>query len=251
MLNDNQKAVQEIQNRYYFQSIKAEFEKLVEKVGEVEALDYLTEVMQNSKKSVEKVILERMKKGKIKDPDQTRKSVAGNGFQGLIAYSLIKLQEKGLLHENLIITLKPKRHLLIDKYVSITVGNETQRPDIDLLLYSSENTEKYPIMIYSIKTSFRERAGQTYRWKLLMDIAASSNCHSIKEKYGLEYKGENNFMIGMITTNFYNEIMAPQQQGMLKFFDFVYITKPGEWKKPVMKLSQIVKDLNSIYSGKI
>lgn len=35
--------------------------------------------------------------------------------------------------------------------------------------------------------------------------------------------------VGLITTNFYEEITNPQQVGMLRFFDFVYIAKAGDW----------------------
>ncbi|MFQ6118861.1 MAG: hypothetical protein ACE5KE_03125 [Methanosarcinales archaeon] len=97
------------------------------------------------------------------------------------------------------------------------------------------------------KALFANSAGQTYRWKLLMDIVTSENCKTIKNKYGLGYKAINKFMVGFITTNFYNEIMKPQQQGMLRFFDFVYITKQGNWNKPISNCSRIVDDLNTIY----
>lgn len=43
-------------------------------------------------------------------------------------------------------------------------------------------------MILSIKTSLRERAGQTYKWKLLMEIATTEN--PIKEKYNISYDVE-------------------------------------------------------------
>ena len=33
--------------------------------------------------------------------------------------------------------------------------------------------------------------------------------------------------MGLITTNFYDEITSPQQRGLFRFFDHVYLTKPG------------------------
>ena len=114
-------------------------------------------------------------------------------------------------------------------------------------VYYNAEPEKHPIIIYSIKTSLRERAGQTYRWKLLMDIASSEDCKTIKDKYGLEYEVTGDFRIGLITANFYDEITKPQQKGMLKFFDFAYITKSGDWEKPLTSFSEIVNDLNVIY----
>lgn len=228
--------------------IKEGLEQKSQKTGDIKALDYLTEVMQKATSKVETLIQDRIKNDIISNADQARKTIAGNGFQGLVAYSLIKLQEKNLLNHNLAITLKPKKHPLIEKYATIKVGDDVQKPDIDLLIYHYQKPEKYPVIIYSIKTSLRERAGQTYRWKLLMDIVSSNDCKTIKEKYSLTYKAMDNFKVGFITTNFYNEITNPQQKGMLKFFDFVYITKPGKWEKPVCEFSKILDDLNTVYS---
>lgn len=248
MLETNINTLSDIEKRYYFAPIKEGLEaKAIEK-GEENALNYLTEVMQTATSKVEKLIQARIRNGVISNADQARKTIAGNGFQGLVAYSLIKLQEKNLLNRNLAITLKPKKHPLVEKYAAIKVGDDVQKPDIDMLIYHYQKPEKYPVIIYSIKTSLRERAGQTYRWKLLMDIVFSNDCKTIKEKYNLSYKAMDNFKVGFITTNFYNEITNPQQKGMLKFFDFVYITKAGDWGKPVYEFSKILYDLKSVYS---
>ena len=160
---------------------------------------------------------------------------------------MISLQKANKLNPDLVITLKPKKDPLIEKYAAIRVGDEVQKPDIDMLVYMHTEPEKHPVIIYSIKTSLRERAGQTYRWKLLMDIVTSENCEKIKDKYDLSYEGVGNFKVGFITSNFYDEIMNLQQQGMLRFFDFAYITKSGSWEKPVSNFSEIVRDLETIY----
>jgi len=247
MLEANRKTVSRIESRYYFKPINQIFEKKVKEVGRIKALDTLTDVMQNAKGEVNRIIQQRKNNGFIKDADQARKTVAGNALQGLIAYSLIELQREGKLDPDLVITLKPKSHPLIEKYAEIKVGDEVQKPDIDILIYKHDRPEEYPITIYSIKTSLRERAGQTYKWKLLMDIATSENCQTIKDKYELNYEAGGNFKVGLVTTNFYDEIKTPQQRGMLKFFDFVYITKDGDWEKPILKFSEVVNDLNTIY----
>lgn len=248
MLDINIKTISEIESRYYFTPIKEGLEEKAKVIGDIKSMDCLTEIMQNATVKVEILIQGRIKNGIISNADQARKTIAGNGFQGLVAYSLIKLQEKNLLNPNLAITLKPKKHPLIEKYATIKVGDDVQKPDIDLLIYHYQKPEKYPVIIYSIKTSLRERAGQTYRWKLLMDIVSSNDCKTIKDKYSLTYKAMDNFKVGFITTNFYNEITKPQQKGMLKFFDFVYITKPGEWEEPIYEFSKILDDLKSVYS---
>ena len=78
-------------------------------------------------------------------------------------------------------------------------------------------------MILSLKTSLRERVGQTYKWKLLMEIARS--CNEVKEKYNIKYNPNNTPLIAFATVNFYNVINNPQHRGMFKFFDKSFIAK--------------------------
>ncbi len=204
--------------------------------------------MQGSEEKVEEIIQNRIKSGEITDASQTRKAVAGNGFQGLVAYALIYLQNEGLINKDLVITLKPKKHRFIKNYATIQVGDDVQKPDVDLMIYHSKKLEHAPVLIFSMKTSLRERVGQTYKWKLLMDIATSKDCMQIKQKYGLSFDVKADFKVGFITTNFYDEITQPQQIGMLRFFDFVYLTKAGKFQSPICEFSKIVSDLKTIYT---
>ena len=71
------------------------------------------------------------------------------------------------------------------------------------------------ILILSLKTSLKERVGQTYKWKLLLEIATSEN--EIKNKYNISYNGNIMPLVGFITVNFYNEVNQPQHRGMFKF----------------------------------
>ncbi len=221
--------------------------KKIKQIGVENAISYLTEIMQDSNVEVNEIIQKRIESGEIKDASQTRKAVAGNGFQGLVAYSLIYLQAKGFINQDLVITLKPKKHKFIEDYATIKAGNDVQKPDVDLMIYDNKKLEKAPVMIYSIKTSLRERVGQTYKWKLLMDIATSEDCIQVKQKYGLISKVKADFKTGFITTNFYDEITQPQQAGMLNFFDYTYLTKVGSFKKPIESFSKIVTDLKTLY----
>ena len=95
-------------------------------------------------------------------------------------------------------------------------------------------------MILSLKTSLRERAGQTYKWKLLLEIANSDSAIEIKEKYNLSYKGKEMPLICFATVNFYNEINNPQQRGMFKFFDRAFIAKPNINADFISNMSDIV-----------
>jgi type II restriction enzyme len=239
--------VKELETRYYFDPLKKRFEKKAQKVGLMEAMNYLTDIMRASIKEVGSLIQKRIDEGKINDFDQASKTVAGNAFQGLVAYALSRHQQAGNLSQDIVVTLKPKRHQIINEYAAIKVGNDIQKPDIDLLIYSKSKTLQKPVLIFSMKTSLRERVGQTYKWKLLIDIATADDCQSVKAKYELSYQAKVNFKVGLITTNFYEEITNPQQQGMLRFFDFVYITKAGNWGERVRNFSSIIQDLNQIY----
>jgi type II restriction enzyme len=239
--------VKELEARYYFDPLKQKFESMAQDVGLTEAMNYLTEIMQGSIPKVGKLIQARIDEGVINDFDQASKTVAGNAFQGLVAYALVRHQQAGILSRDIEITLKPKRHRIVNEYATIKVGNDVQKPDIDLLIYSKVYTLQKPVIIYSMKTSLRERVGQTYKWKLLMDIATADDCQSIKSRYELSYHAQVNFKVGLITTNFYEEISNPQQVGMLRFFDFVYITKAGDWGERVRNFSRIVQDLSQIY----
>lgn len=246
-METNQQVFEDIERRYYFSPIKKNFEKKVKEVGAEKSISYLTEIMQSSTTDVEKIIQKRIKSGEINDAAQTRKAVAGNGFQGLVAYALIYLQSEGLINKDLSITLKPKKHKFIEDYATIRVGDDVQKPDVDLMIYHSKRLEKAPVLIFSMKTSLRERVGQTYKWKLLMDIATSQDCVNVKKKYDLSFEVKADFRVGFITTNFYDEITQPQQIGMLNFFDYVYLTKPGVFKSPVNEFSKIVSHLKALY----
>lgn len=247
MLHENERTFNDIADRYYFEPIRSNFEEKVNEVGIEAALSCLTEIMRSSERAVGDLIRNRIQQGEIADFSQASKAVAGNGFQGLVAYALIYLQRHGAISDQLVITLKPKRHPLIERYASIQVGDDVQKPDVDLMIYHKTELANKPVLIFSMKTSLRERVGQTYKWKLLMDIASSSDCMEVKSKYGLSFQMIADFRVGLITTNFYNEITQPQQIGMLNFFDYVYLTKSGEFQSPIMPFSQIITDLREVY----
>ncbi len=208
--------------------------------GEIEVFDYVEEIMRSSQPLIERLLDERVKLGEIKSKDQARKTIAGNNFQFLILELLKLNQKKGNLDKDLIIE-KKKTNELIERYAVIKVAEETQKPDIDLIVYK-ENSDN--IIVFSCKTSLRERAGQTYKWKLLLDIA--KECPKLQEKYELSYPKEKKVFTGFITPNFYNEITKPQQRGMIKFFDYAYIGKKIE-EDFIKPLSNIIDDLNHLF----
>jgi len=107
LIEANKITLSELKERYYFEPIKEGLARKAKELGDVQSLNYLTEIMREATAPVEKLIRERIKKGDITSADQARKTIAGNGFQGLVAYSLIILQNKGKLPPDIAITLKP------------------------------------------------------------------------------------------------------------------------------------------------
>jgi type II restriction enzyme len=245
---ENKNSLRRLRSKYYFSALERRFAAIGKSQGILAAADRITEIMRGAQPEVEELILRRRQAGEIRDADQARKSLAGHCFQSLAVYALFMMQKEEMIPPRLICTLNT-RHPLIESSAAIQVGGEKLKPDLDLLVYSGQAAADEPVCIYSLKTSLRERAGQTHRWRLLFDIVTSDNCRSIKEKYRLGYKGTKQFKMGMITTNFYDEISQPQQRGLLAFFDYVYLTKPGRFAPPVANFSRIAEDLRKTYDG--
>ena len=242
----NRREFDEIRGRYYFPPMLRLYKDAMAKHGLPDAAHHLTDIMREAQSEVEELIQQRKAAGRIRDADQARKNLAGNGFQALAFCALASLQAGGLIPSHVVFTLKAKNHPRLGGSF-IQVGPETIKPDVDLLAHSDRDGDA-PVCIYSLKTSLRERAGQTHRWKLLLDIVTADNCRSIKEKYDLQYGGDANFRLGLVTTNFYDEITAPQQRGLFKFFDHVYLTKPGDFQPPVSRFSAVAADLRGVYA---
>lgn len=256
MIRDSMKSML---SRKYWEPTLGSFNRRVEKIvvenstsrkdALIVILDYLAEVLEDSEPEVMKIIKERKK-----DIKQTRVSVAGNNFQALVAHSLMEnVLVKNLPSINIV--LKPKKHPIVQKYATIRIGGETQKPDMDILIY--QNKPNTPLVVCSCKTSLRERAGQTYKWKLLVDLATADPEH-LKEhpecpinKYQIEYQSDREIYVTMITADLYNEVEQPQQRGMFAFFDKSFVADKGRQKFPahVQPMSKIIPYLNSIYKS--
>jgi len=257
VIRDSMKAMRS-QRGYWEPTLSAfnnKLQEIIEKEGVTRKkaltiiLDYLAEVLENSEPEVMKIIRARKK-----DVKQTRVSVAGNNFQALVAHSLME----NVLVENLPpihIVLKPKKHPVVQKYATIKIGNEVQKPDMDILIYQEK--PETPLIICSCKTSLRERAGQTYRWKLLVDLATADPNHLKQHpecpinKYNIEYQSDRKIYVTMVTADLYNEIAQPQQRGMFAFFDKTFVADKGrrEFPSHVQPMSEIIPYLNSIYQS--
>ncbi|WP_237418689.1 BsaWI family type II restriction enzyme [Helicobacter pylori] len=241
------KNISKISKTDYMQSILLRINSFIQKnPSETKrAFDEIHSIIVDSNDDVKALLDQRYKKGEIKDISQALKSIAGSAFSNAIVYTFLKNKEVGAIREDVFITSKPSQVPNFEKISTINIGDETQKPDCDLVIYSlNDKKELKKCVILSLKTSLRERAGQTYKWKLLMEIATSNN--SIKEKYNITYSPTVIPLVCFATISFYNEINNPQQRGMFKFFDKAFIGKNLQNKGDfIAYLSELVDYANS------
>jgi type II restriction enzyme len=213
-----------IQEAYYMKPILEVMKGYFDNYGVIESLNYVHDILKASQESVNQLLEKRKADGDIKDVAQARKAIVGLAFSNCILYVFLKCKEAGFVEENIFVSDKTSDPRF-KSIITIQVGDETQKPDMDLIFYSTmPNNEILKIMVVSLKTSLRERAGQTYKWKLLLEIAASDN--DVRQKYDIRYEPSHVPIVCFATVNFYNEINQPQHRGMFKFFDASFIGKP-------------------------
>jgi type II restriction enzyme len=213
-------------------------------LGYLAVFDEIFTILNSAKSSVDIYLAERKLNGEIKDEKQALKSIAGNSFSQAIIFVFLQNKILGNIRPDIFITSQKSKVPSFDEISTINVDGETQKPDCDLVIYSLniDNTLK-KCMILSLKTSLRERAGQTYKWKLLMEIATSEN--SIKEKFNISYKPTVMPLVCFATVNFYDEINQPQQRGMFKFFDKAFIAKNID-EDFIYRMSSLPKYINEV-----
>ena len=237
--------IQNIESKYYMKPIIEAINLDISKnnIKWQEVFDKLYDYLENNKNAVKELTQKRVKEGKITNSEQAIKSIAGRAFSNLIVWVFLKNKELNNIKENIFITsniriIKEWKNLFL-----IKVGEETQKPDVDLVIYSlNSNNNLHKCMILSLKTSLRERAGQTYKWKLLMEIAKEES--KLKDKYDIYYNLPILPLVCFATVNFYNEINNPQNRGMFKFFDCAFIGKNIEKKDFIKPLSYIIEYVN-------
>lgn len=213
-------------------------------------LSRLHDVMRSAQPLVEEVINNRVSTGTIDNADQARKTAAGNVFQQMLAYAIAQNIIIGNITKPVVVTMSVKS--LIEQYASIKVDEDTLKPDSDVIVYSLDEDEK-PIMNFSCKTSCRERAGQTYKWKLMCDLATCNCDHKEGNhncpitKYNLTYTPNRQILTCFVTTDFYNELGNPQISAMFNFFDYSYVAKTTSPSDSVSILETVVDDINQVF----
>lgn len=221
-----------------------------ERVGNIKILSFLSEIMRTAQPLVEEFIQQRVNSGLISDASQARKSAAGNIFQQFVAYTMAKNVVLGNIEKEVIVTTSTKK--ILDDYAVIKVGDDVQKPDSDVLIYSPCDTHS-PIINFSCKTSCRERAWQTFKWKLLCDIATCNCDHKSTtascpaNRYHLEYHPQRQICMCFVTSDFYDEIGQPQIAAMFNFFDKSYVAKPGVDEGSINSFENVIDYINSLY----
>lgn len=213
-------------------------------------LSRLHDVMRAAQPLVEDVIKNRVSTGEINNADQARKTAAGNVFQQMLAYTIAQNILIGNITKPVAVTMSVGN--LIEQYAAIQVDEDTLKPDSDVIVYSLEEGDS-PIMNFSCKTSCRERAGQTYKWKLLCDLATCNcdhkegNLNCPATKYNLTYTPNRKILTCFVTADFYNELENPQISAMFNFFDYSYIAKITSPSANVRILENVVDDINQVF----
>lgn len=247
------KMLAEIRSKYYMLPVLSRIDRYFEQLPSdrfPSVFNKLYELITDCQNEVIGLIEERKQKGEIKSVEQASRSIVGNIFPFCVIYIFIKNKEVENINSHIFITSKKSEVKGFEEISIIKIGEEdTQKPDCDLIIYSYQsNTEIEQLdrcIILSLKTSMRERAAQTYKWKLLLEIANDTNCQ-VKQKYNISYNIDKVPLICFVTVNFYNEINNPQQRGMLKFFDRSFLAKELDTQLDfVSPLSNLVDFVNT------
>ncbi|GFE69388.1 BsaWI family type II restriction enzyme [Chroococcus sp. FPU101] len=267
-IKEENQLIKTIKNAYYMLPVLSKIDEILKEDNSIhyqDAFNSLHDIIQGSKHEVLELINKRKKSGLIKDINQASKSVVGNIFPYSLMYIFLKNKEIQNIEQHIYITNRKTTVKGFDKISTIKLADgETQKPDCDLIIYSypknstgatsskittnkDKNTDCPKCIILSLKTSLRERAAQTYKWKLLLEIA-NEHSSKIKEKYGIVYEAPEVPLICFVTVNFYNEINNPQQRGMLKFFDRSFLAK--KVNKEIKKDLKIINEEETIEEEK-
>ena len=134
---EEQKLFDEITEKYYMKPIIEKIQEYILKYNSKESLNYLYEILKASKDKVDILLEKRKENGEIKDISQARKSIVGAAFSNSIIYLFLLCKQNNLVNENIFITNKTKDKFFVDM-VTINVDGETQKPDMDLIIYSTK-----------------------------------------------------------------------------------------------------------------
>ncbi len=214
----------------YMRPIQERIDRWVEKSGNSQSswkkvLNNLYEISRDSQDDIDNILDARLASGEISDKAQANRSIAGNIFSSAIVYILIQNKLVGNISEEIFIANQKSTIPDFEKISTINVGEEIEKLDINLAIYSlKENLEVGNCIIIALCKSSRDSVEKAYKWKLLMEVAISE-C-SIRDKYDISYKASPIPVICVATLDSHNVINNSQHRGMFKFFDRAFIGKP-------------------------
>ncbi len=144
LIKKEQNTLKNIESKYYMEPPLDFINKEVlkednKKVAWRKVFDNLHDCMRDSQTEVEKLLEERQERGKITDIRQTRVSIVGNMFSNLIIYTFFQNKIFENIRENIYITSKPSEVKKFKEITTIKVGEETQKPDVDLIVYTKKD----------------------------------------------------------------------------------------------------------------
>ncbi|MDR3186539.1 MAG: hypothetical protein LBU04_07060, partial [Christensenellaceae bacterium] len=140
MLNsEEQTNLKEIGAKYYMPPVIKRLDTLIKDKGYKEAFSYLHSTITDAHSEVKGLIEARKRAGKIEDVSQASKTIVGAIFSNAIIYLFLKAKEAGLVKPNVFITSKLGK---FKDMVAIIVDGETQKPDMDLVLYGEDDKKE-------------------------------------------------------------------------------------------------------------
>ena len=148
--------LEQIKNTYYMKPIINKFTELIDnkKCDWINSLNKIYEILINSENDVRQLIEDRKRKGVVSDISQALKSIAGNAFSNCMVYLFLMNKREENIKSNIFITSKKSRVKDFEKIATIKIGEETQKPDVDLIVYTKkEDGSLDKCIILSLKTS--------------------------------------------------------------------------------------------------
>lgn len=192
------------------------FDAEIQKVAKDRRLAQAQSIIENCEPAVED-----RAESNDKNLDQVRRSVAGDYFQGFIASTTAETATNNdyrVLHNP---TLSKNDDL---KDLALTLNGNEVKPDTDLVYYKPDDDS--PIMIFSCKTSLRERLAQSGMWKIVYETAEHECSDEDCPTHNYSFAGDidREIYIGFITIDWYDEV---ESDDVVDLLDLGYVANPA------------------------
>lgn len=221
-----------------------------DKTPERAAMDYLTDILRGTYKTVLDQIGAAGKTG-INATNAVKRS-AGTNFQGLCEYAVLRWIET----TDLPVCIGPNAPKSMKEELTIfgkdaDSGEFSVEPDIDISLWIPNEDPASPLIFVSAKTSLVDRAGQAARWKLYLDLHQTTCEHTKRvpdcpiHRTSIRVKTQHPIIHSIVTANIYKidttqpggELTSGQCRNNTYMFRHKYTTRndsrevrPASWK---------------------